>query len=96
VNGVDELPIKNGLPTYGEGRTCGRYGVLSRGRGRVCCNGDFFADDDDNEVTWVARTSKRRYFANAGSSSCARAKVILDCSFENPLSVCEAAARKWY
>ncbi len=97
VNGVDEMPKSaGGLPTYGEGRTCGRFGVLGLGRGRVCCSGDFFAEDDEDEDTWVIRTSKRRYFAEAGSDSCARNKVIMYCAFENPLAVCEANARSWY
>ena len=97
--GVDDMPRKNGLPTYGEGRTCGKYGVLGKGRGRVCCTGDFFYDDDDHwsrEYTYVARTAKGRYFADAGSASCARNKVIMRCAFENPLVVCEASATNWY
>lgn len=97
ANGVDEMPKGyDGLPVYGEGRTCGKYGVLGKGRGRVCCSGDFFAEDDDDEVTYVARTPKGRYFAEAGSSSCARNKVIMRCAFENPLAICESNARKWY
>ena len=96
--GVDNLPIVGGLPTYGTGRTCGRYGHLGRGRGRVCCTGDFFYDDDDDwsrEYTYVARTEKRRYFASAGSRSCARNKTVLACAFENPLAVCEASVQGW-
>ena len=96
--GVDDLPIKNGRPTYGEGRTCGGYGVVGAGRGRVCCTGDFFHDDDDSwsrESTYVVRTPKRRYFADAGSPSCARNKAILHCAFENPLKLCEDNAKPW-
>lgn len=104
--GVEELAVDtDGLPYYGEGSKSGKFGWVGIGRGRVYCNGDFFAKDDDDETTYGVRVPSKKawgwsvntikYSASAGSASCARNKSILICTFENPLAFCEANVKKF-
>ena len=93
--GVDDMPKGyDGLPEYGEGRNSIVVGYLGRGRGRVYCNGEVFADEEDN-YTAVVSTPLGRYFADAGSANCAKNKAIMYCAFQNPLKVCEENVRPW-